>query len=117
VNINEDIGGPSAGLIFSLAVYDTLTPGPLTGGNDVAGTGSIDSDGKVGPIGGIRQKMFGAKDAGADWFLAPEANCSEVVGHVPDGLRVFAVSSFDEALEVVRAIGEGEATDGFPSCG
>jgi PDZ domain-containing protein len=113
----QDVGGPSAGMMFALGIYDTLTPGALTGGEHVAGTGTIDAEGEVGPIGGIRQKMFGAKDAGADWFLAPEANCSEVVGHVPDGLRVFAVSSFDEALEVVRAIGEGEATDGFPSCG
>ena len=75
------------------------------------------ADGAVGPIGGIRQKMFGARDAGAEWFLAPEANCSEVTGHVPSGLRVFAVSSLDDALGIVRAIGDGESTDGFPTCG
>jgi PDZ domain-containing protein len=113
----QDVGGPSAGMMFALGIYDTLTPGALTGGEHIAGTGTIDAGGEVGPIGGIRQKMFGARDAGAAWFLAPEANCSEVAGHVPDGLRVFAVSSLDEALEVVRAIGTGESTAAFPSCG
>jgi PDZ domain-containing protein len=113
----QDVGGPSAGMMFALGIYDTLTPGALTGGEHIAGTGTIDTDGEVGPIGGIRQKLFGARDAGADWFLAPEANCSEVTGHVPDGLRVFAVSNLDDALDVVRAIGEGSSTDSFPGCG
>lgn len=112
----QDVGGPSAGMMFALGIYDTLTPGALTGGEHIAGTGTIDAEGGIGPIGGIRQKMFGAADAGADWFLAPQSNCDEVVGHVPDGLRVFAVSTFDEALDVVRAIGEGASTDAFPSC-
>lgn len=112
----QDVGGPSAGMMFALGIYDTLTPGALTGGEHIAGTGTIDAAGGIGPIGGIRQKMFGAADAGADWFLAPQQNCDEVVGHVPDGLRVFAVSSFDEALDVVRTIGEGASTDAFPSC-
>lgn len=113
----QDVGGPSAGMMFALGIYDTLTPGALTGGAHIAGTGTIDAEGDVGPIGGIRQKLFGAKDAGAEWFLAPTGNCAEVAGHVPDGLRVFAISNFDEALDVVRAIGEGASTDGFPSCG
>ncbi len=64
VHLDEEIGGPSAGLIFSLAVYDTLTPGSLTGGTDIAGTGTIDPDGRVGPIGGIQQKIVAAADAG-----------------------------------------------------
>jgi PDZ domain-containing protein len=113
----QDVGGPSAGMMFALGIYDTLTPGALTGGEHVAGTGTIDAEGDVGPIGGIRQKMIGARDAGAGWFLAPEANCGEVVGHVPGGLRVFAVSTLDEALEVVTAIGAGRPTGDFASCG
>lgn len=112
----EHIGGPSAGMMFALGIIDTLTPGPLTGGKQIAGTGTINRDGTVGPIGGIRQKLFGAERAGADWFLAPQANCDEVVGHVPDGITVIAVSNLDEALDAVTAIGEGEA-QGFPSCG
>ena len=66
-----DIGGPSAGLMFSLGIYDTLTPGSLTGGANVAGTGEIDGAGRVGPIGGIQQKIAGAREAGAELFLVP----------------------------------------------
>ena len=118
VTINlADVGGPSAGMMFALGIYDTLTPGALTGGEHIAGTGTIDAAGVVGPIGGIRQKMIGARDAGAEWFLAPAQNCGEVVGHVPAGLRVFAVASLDEALGVVEAIGDGAPTAGFPGCG
>ena len=65
VDIGDNIGGPSAGLMFSLAIYDTLTPGSLTGGEVVAGSGTIDSDGKTGPIGGIAQKIAGAEAADA----------------------------------------------------
>ena len=82
----DNVGGPSAGMMFALGIIDKLTPGALTGGEIVAGTGTIDSAGEVGPIGGIRQKLWGAEDAGADWFLAPASNCDEVTGHVPDGL-------------------------------
>ena len=99
-----NVGGPSAGTMFALGLYDTLTPGALTGGAKVAGTGTIDSTGAVGPIGGIRQKLVGARDGGAQWFLAPADNCSEVVGHVPDGLRVVRISTFDQARSSVEAI-------------
>ena len=112
----DNVGGPSAGMMFALGIIDKLTPGPMTGGEIVAGTGTIDSAGEVGPIGGIRQKLWGAEDAGADWFLAPVSNCDEVTGHVPDGLDVFAVSTLDEARTIVEAIGEGADTSGFASC-
>jgi PDZ domain-containing protein len=79
VRLNEDIGGPSAGLMFSLGVYDRLTPGALTGGNDVAGTGTIDEDGRVGSIGGIQQKIVAAADAGAKIFFVPPGNCRSAV--------------------------------------
>jgi len=112
----ENIGGPSAGMMFSLGIIDKLTPGPMTGGKRVAGTGTIDSSGAVGPIGGIQQKLVGARDAGAAWFLAPADNCSEVVGHVPDGLRVVKVSTLHGARVAVEAVGEGKDTSALPTC-
>jgi PDZ domain-containing protein len=79
VRLGENIGGPSAGLIFSLGVYDRLTPGSLTGGTDIAGTGTIDADGHVGSIGGIQQKIVAARDAGAKIFFVPPGNCGSAV--------------------------------------
>ena len=110
-----NVGGPSAGMMFSLAVYDKLTPGPLTGGVTIAGTGTIDSAGAVGPIGGIQQKLAGAKRGGATWFLAPAQNCNEVVGHVPDGLQVVKVATFTQARDAVTAIG-AKRTASLPHC-
>ncbi|HXH32800.1 MAG TPA: S16 family serine protease [Plantibacter sp.] len=112
----DNVGGPSAGMVFALGMIDLLTPGELNGGQDVAGTGTIDADGNVGAIGGIRQKLFGAKDAGADWFLAPASNCDEVVGHVPDGLTVFAVKTLDDSLAALDAIADGGDTSALPTC-
>lgn len=112
----NNVGGPSAGMMFALGIIDTLTPGELNGGENVAGTGTITADGKVGPIGGIRQKMWGAVGAGADWFLAPAANCDEVVGHIPNGLRVFAVADLDDALTVLETVREGGDLDALPVC-
>ncbi|WP_248240328.1 YlbL family protein [Microbacterium kunmingense] len=112
----NNVGGPSAGMMFALGIVDLLSPGDLTGGEDVAGTGTITADGVVGPIGGIRQKMWGAVGAGAEWFLAPQANCDEVVGHVPDGLRVFAVEDLDDALTAVETLAEGGDLDTLPTC-
>jgi PDZ domain-containing protein len=110
------VGGPSAGLMFSLAIYDVLTPGELTGGENIAGTGTMEDDGTVGPIGGIRQKLVGARRAGADYFLAPADNCEEVVGHVPDGLEVLRVATFDDGLAAVNGIAAGDLSD-LPTCG
>ncbi|MEP7018500.1 MAG: S16 family serine protease [Actinomycetota bacterium] len=105
VSINAgNVGGPSAGMMFSLAIYDKLTPGALTGGVQIAGTGTLDSAGTVGPIGGIQQKLVGAKRGGAAWFLAPAGNCKEVVGHIPDGLQVVKVATFTQARDAVEAI-------------
>ncbi|MHC3000316.1 YlbL family protein [Microbacterium sp. HJ5] len=112
----NNVGGPSAGMMFALGIIDTLTPEQLNGGENVAGTGTITGDGVVGPIGGIRQKLYGAKDAGADWFLAPAENCDEVVGHVPDGLRVFSVETLDDALDVLDAVREDGDLDALPTC-
>lgn len=112
----DNVGGPSAGMMFALGIIDTLTPGELNGGADVAGTGTIDSGGTVGPIGGIRQKMHGAVGAGADYFLAPAANCDEVVGYVPAGLQVFSVATLDDALAVLEGIRDGGDLASLPTC-
>jgi PDZ domain-containing protein len=109
------IGGPSAGLMFSLGIYDKLTPGPLAGDKDIAGTGTIDDQGNVGPIGGIRQKLAGARAGGSSYFLAPADNCSEVVDHIPDGLDVVKVATFDDARTAVEAIAKGN-TSSLPHC-
>ncbi|KRE61403.1 hypothetical protein ASG78_12895 [Nostocoides sp. Soil756] len=110
------VGGPSAGLMFSLAIYDVLTPGALTGGRRIAGTGTIEDDGTVGPISGIRQKMAGAHAVGARWFLSPAGDCADAVGHVPDGMTLLKVTSFSDAKAAVEGIAKGD-TAGLPRCG
>ena len=111
----EDIGGPSAGMMYALGLVDKLTPENETNGVTVAGTGTIDKTGKVGAIGGIDLKMIGALQDGATWFLAPEENCDEVVGHVPNGLRDVKVSTLEEAYTALVKIGKGDA-DSLPHC-
>lgn len=111
-----NVGGPSAGMMFALAIYDKITPGALTGGLNIAGTGTINSDGQVGGIGGIHQKMYAAERAGVDYFLAPAENCDEVVGNIPDGLKVARVETFEQARDLVEALGEGQDVP-LPQCG
>lgn len=98
----DDVGGPSAGLVFALGVVDKLTPGNLLDGRLVAGTGTMDYDGTVGPIGGIAQKMAAARANGAELFLAPAANCGEIPGATPDGLTVAAVDTLAQAVDVLE---------------
>ena len=112
----QDVGGPSAGMMLALGIYDKLTPGELVGDRHIAGTGTIDPDGTVGAIGGIRQKMYGARDDGATWFLAPQSNCDEVVGHVPSGIKVVAVKTLADSLAAVKAIAAGSGTGSLPTC-
>ena len=110
-----NVGGPSAGLMFSLGIYDKVTTGALTGGQNIAGTGTIDSSGKVGPIGGIRQKLVGARQGGASYFLAPADNCDEVRGAVPDGLHPIKVATFDDAKAALDQISAGVPKN-LPAC-
>ncbi|CAB4879009.1 MAG: PDZ domain-containing protein [Actinobacteria bacterium] len=98
----KDVGGPSAGLMFSMGLVDKLTPGDLAKGRYIAGTGTIQPDGTVGAIGGIRQKLAGARNKGAELFLMPAVHCAEASGHVPDGLTVAAVSTLAEAVTAVE---------------
>lgn len=111
----DNVGGPSAGTMFALGIIDTLTPGEMTGGELIAGTGTITAEGEVGPIGGIRQKLYGASDAGNEFFLAPAANCAEVPGHIPDGLTVVSIETLDDAVGAVEMIAQGEE-ENLPSC-
>ncbi|WP_347756741.1 S16 family serine protease [Agrococcus sp. ProA11] len=112
-----NVGGPSAGMMFALGIVDELTPGAMTAGTDWAGTGTISALGDVGPIGGIVQKLHGAEDAGATHFLAPVENCAEVVGHVPDGLTVFAVDTLDDAIRAIETVAMNADTSALPTCG
>jgi PDZ domain-containing protein len=111
-----DVGGPSGGMMFALGIIDRLTPGQLTGGKHIAGTGTIDPSGNVGAIGGIRHKLYGAADAGATIFLAPESNCDEVVGHVPSGLTVVKVKTLSEAKTALEKISTGTNPATLPTC-
>ena len=111
----RDVGGPSAGLMFALGIVDKLTPGALTGGRFVAGTGTIDDAGNVDAIGGIPQKMIGAKESGAEVFLVPEDNCAEAVRTAPDGLRLVKVTTLKTAVAALDALRERRSGD-LPAC-
>jgi Lon-like protease len=108
-----NIGGPSAGLMFALGIIDKITPDNLAGGRFVAGTGEIQASGTVLPIGGIQQKMAGARAAGATIFLTPAANCPDTTGAVPAGMRVIKVSSLAGAVSDLEALKAGKPV---PSC-
>ncbi|MBY8865104.1 MULTISPECIES: YlbL family protein [Streptomyces] len=110
-----DVGGPSAGLMFALGIYDKLTPGSLTGGKFVAGTGTIDDDGKVGPIGGIEMKTVGARDKGAQYFLTPADNCAAAASDTPSGLTLVKVKTIGDALGALKDISAGKTAD-LPKC-
>ncbi|WP_149547541.1 YlbL family protein [Streptomyces marokkonensis] len=110
-----DVGGPSAGLMFALGIYDKLTPGSLTGGAFVAGTGTIDDNGKVGPIGGIEMKTVGARGKGAEYFLTPADNCASAARDVPEGLTLVKVNTIDDALGALEDIRSGDTAD-LPKC-
>lgn len=98
-----DIGGPSAGLMFALGVYDALTPGDLTGGRTIAGTGEINTRGRVRPIGGITDKVVAAEEVGASIFLVPEANMAELDGVDTGDMRLVSVATFAEAMRYLEA--------------
>jgi PDZ domain-containing protein len=102
----DKIGGPSAGLMFTLGIIDKIDPADLTGGQVIAGTGTIDNEGKVGPIGGIPQKLIAAKRDGAKVFLTPAANCAEAMSNAVPGLPMAKVATLDDALGALQAVRE-----------
>ena len=112
INIGN-IGGPSAGLMFALAIMDKLSPASLTGGRFIAGTGEISANGAVSPIGGIQQKMAGARAAGATVFLTPAANCPDTTGAVPQGMRLIKVATLAGAVRALKAMQTGGSV---PTC-
>jgi PDZ domain-containing protein len=111
-----DVGGPSGGMMFALGIVDRLTPGDLTGGLHVAGTGTIAQSGEVGPIGGVVQKLYGAQRSGATVFLAPAANCDEIIGNVPKGLRVVKIETLQDAITALEKLSDNEQVQSLPSC-
>ena len=102
-----NVGGPSAGLVFSLAVIDKLTTGDLSGDKFVAGTGTIDAEGKVGPIGGISHKIVAAHDAGASVFLVPAANCDEAKSAGESGIDLVKVENLGGAVDALKSLSAG----------
>jgi PDZ domain-containing protein len=104
----DKIGGPSAGLMFTLGIIDTLKAEDLTGGMIIAGTGTIDEEGNVGPIGGIPQKLVAAKAAKAKVFLTPAANCAEALDNPQPGLPLIRVSTLDDALNALTSLRAGQ---------
>jgi PDZ domain-containing protein len=112
-----DIGGPSAGMMFALGIIDKLTKLDLTAGRFIAGTGEITASGQVQPIGGIQQKMIGARNAGATIFLTPAANCADTKGAVPAGLRLVKVSTLNQAVTYLEALKSAHPNlSPVPSC-
>jgi len=112
IKVGEDIGGPSAGLMFALGIMEKVGPTELTGGKFIAGTGTIDDAGNVGPIGGIPLKMIAARDKGAVVFLVPADNCEEAQGDHPDGLQLVKVSSLHQALGALATLRTGGSPEG-----
>ncbi|AYV27954.1 MULTISPECIES: S16 family serine protease [Streptomyces] len=118
VDLNlADVGGPSAGLLFSLGIVDKLdgdgSGGELTGGRSIAGTGTINADGEVGAVGGVALKTQAARRDGARVFLVPKAECSDALSELPEGLQLVPVTSLTDAVDALRALNRGEKV---PSC-
>lgn len=113
-----DVGGPSAGLLFSLGIVDKLdgdgSGGDLTGGRTIAGTGTIDADGKVGAVGGVALKTQAARRDGATVFLVPKAECSDARTELPEGLRLVPVTTLKGAVSALVALEKGKGS--VPSC-
>ena len=113
IETENNIGGPSAGLMFTLSIIDKLTPEDLTGGSRIAGTGEIALDGGVLPVGGVAEKLIAVRRLGVTTFLIPAENCDSVRGQVPDGLRLVKVSTINDALRFLR---DPKAAATAPGC-
>ncbi|MFE3637156.1 S16 family serine protease [Streptomyces sp. NPDC059168] len=113
-----DVGGPSAGLLFTLGIVDTLDGdgrgGDLTGGRTIAGTGTIDAAGKVGAVGGVALKTQAARRDGATVFLVPKAECADAESELPKGLRLVPVTTLEGAVDALVALEQGKGA--VPSC-
>jgi Lon-like protease len=114
-DIGQQIGGPSAGLVFALAIYDKITPGALLAGRHVAGTGSITPSGDVGRIGGIQEKIAGAESAGAEVFLVPAPNCGDLAGLRTD-MTLVKVATLRDAVTALQTLEQPGGADRLPHC-
>lgn len=112
----SQIGGPSAGMIFALGIYDQLTPEPLLDGRTVSGTGTISDTGEVGPIGGLTQKMWAAAQAKSDLFLMPVGNCADLPAQIPSDMTVAPVKTLDEAIDAIETVNSGGTPAGIERC-
>jgi PDZ domain-containing protein len=112
--VDDEVGGPSAGLVFAVALYDQITPEDLLRARSVAGTGDIDADGRVGPIGGLQQKIASAEGVGATVFLVPAGNCRDLAG-LRTSLELIRVDTLDDAITGLRYAGSATA-DRVPRC-
>ncbi len=112
----SEVGGPSAGLMLSLGIVDELTPEDLTKGFNIAGTGTINYLGQVGPIGGVRQKLEGAVQGGSQLFLVPKENCDELLSKNFKEMPVVAVSNLKEAIEAINTYTSRSDVSGLPNC-
>jgi PDZ domain-containing protein len=112
------VGGPSAGLLFTLGIIDKLdgngSGGDLTAGRTIAGTGTIDGDGTVGAVGGVALKTQAARRDGATVFLVPKAECSDAKSELPKGLRLIPVTTLKSAVNALVALESGKGA--VPSC-
>jgi PDZ domain-containing protein len=113
IETENNIGGPSAGLMFTLSIIEKLTREDLTGGRRIAGTGEIALDGSVLPVGSVDEKLISVHRLGVTTFLIPAENCAGVRGQVPDGLRLVKVSKLDDALRFLR---DPKAAETAPGC-
>ncbi|TQL67368.1 PDZ domain-containing protein [Nocardioides albertanoniae] len=116
ITLDPAIGGPSAGLMMALSVYDTLTKGPLTDNKSIAGTGTIDGSGNVGPIGGIQQKIPGAANDGAKLFLVPAGNCQDIQGAAHGDMRLTRVKTLEDAIKSIETWTK-DPNAKLPTCG
>ncbi|BBA97635.1 putative secreted protein [Actinacidiphila reveromycinica] len=112
-----DVGGPSAGLLFTLGIIDTIDGdghgGDLTGGRVIAGTGTIDGSGKVGAVGGVPLKEKAAVRDGATVFIVPRGECTDAKAALPGGLRLIPVTTLDGTLSALADLRAGRGT---PAC-
>ncbi|WP_254908844.1 PDZ domain-containing protein [Leucobacter sp. 7(1)] len=112
----SEIGGPSAGMIFALAIIDQLTPGAMLGDLTVSGTGTVTDAGIVGPIGGLEQKLWAAARAESDLFLMPVGNCGDLPKRLPSGIDVAPVETLEEAMGVIEDAAAGKPVPGIERC-
>lgn len=112
INMDPAIGGPSAGMMFALGIIDKLSPDVLSGGETVAGSGTVNTDGEVGPIGGIRHKITAAREEGTSLFLVPAGNCGDAATVDAGDLTIAAVDNLSDAVEAVRTHADGGVPQG-----